>query len=161
MPSSFREYQKNRDEQIPCGRPRSIEDTIPTTLLHPVFGQFVDDCQNITVTPDEGDFVTRLANVMSKVHDDEYARRVAIFSAFQDHYGIHLVSTKIQKYELDGDNSINGHRYLVVEVKNEMGASKADAYCQAVSYYLEVTRGKAVTFARSVLPCLLLILCGE
>lgn len=38
---------------IPCGRSHDLEEIIPLTLLHQVFGQFIDDCQTGTVTEDD------------------------------------------------------------------------------------------------------------
>ncbi|KAI6011726.1 hypothetical protein EDC04DRAFT_2764384 [Pisolithus marmoratus] len=60
MPSSFHADQLIPDKCIPCGRPLSIRETIPPSLLHPVFGQFLDDCQNIAVTHKESRITSRL-----------------------------------------------------------------------------------------------------
>ena len=158
-PSCFRLRQCNPDEWIPCGRPCSFEETIPVMLLHPVFGQFIDDCHTITVTCDEGQLVDCLADVMSELHDDEYTCSQRVTTIFGD-YGLHIPTTRLNKYEVDGQMSINGNLYVIVEFKNEMGSTNSEAFCQAVSYYLEGTRTKVPQYSGSVLPCLLLILCG-
>src|SRR5215475_8970058 len=46
---AFEEMQKG-DLFIACGRPSNREADVPLTLLHPVFGRFVDDCQNTKLT---------------------------------------------------------------------------------------------------------------
>ncbi|EGO23318.1 hypothetical protein SERLADRAFT_391072 [Serpula lacrymans var. lacrymans S7.9] len=53
-----------------------------------------------------------------------------------------------------------GHRYVIAEYKNETGNASAEPYFQAIGYYLEGTRDKAVKFSRSPLPCLLLAIFG-
>ncbi|KAI6098759.1 hypothetical protein F5141DRAFT_1032487 [Pisolithus sp. B1] len=159
MPSSFRTDQFVPDKCIPCGRPLSIQETIPPSLLHPVFGQFLDDCQNMEVTREEGRIMYRLAVVLSDMYSDETARKNAVFKILGE-YGIHLSTAKIDKYEVDAEISIHGNRYLIAEIKNEMSSTNSDAYLQAVLYYLEATRLSAVKHSGSVLPCLLLILVG-
>ncbi|EGO25017.1 hypothetical protein SERLADRAFT_438622, partial [Serpula lacrymans var. lacrymans S7.9] len=158
-PSEFRRRQNNSQhlKSIPCGRPREYEETIPVTLLHPVFGQFLDDCQTIDVTADDNSFVEHLAIAMSALYENENGRLEAVDKVFQK-YRFHftITKTKTTAYITDADMQSQGHRYVIAEYKNETGNASAEPYFQAIGYYLEGTRDKAVKFSRSPLPCLLL-----
>ncbi|KAI6006359.1 hypothetical protein EDC04DRAFT_2583109 [Pisolithus marmoratus] len=158
-PSSFYQDQLDLGKCIPCGRPFHIQETIPPSLLHPVFGQFLDDCQNMEVTREEGRIICHLVNTFSEVYKNETARKEAIFDILKQ-YGIYLKPAKFGKYEVDANSSIREKYYLIAEIKNEMSATNSDAFLQAVLYYMEATRQSAVEQPGSVLPCLLLILVG-
>ncbi|KIK74259.1 hypothetical protein PAXRUDRAFT_791416, partial [Paxillus rubicundulus Ve08.2h10] len=161
QPSSFRTRQKNAAKYIPCGRPCDSEETIPVTLLHPVFGKFLDDCQTYEITAKDNAFIERMRQAMSCLYDEEGGRIDKVDEALQS-YGIHLTVSKIKKtgYEMDGDMSINGHRYVIAEFKNEAGNTSAEPYCQAVSYYLESTRENAPKMPASAIPCFVLVVFG-
>ena len=160
-PSAFRTRQLGRFKPIPCGRPRDCEETVPTTLLHPVFGQFVDDCQSVEVTPEDNRFVNRLAHAMSGLYPSEPERFRAVDKEFQS-YNIHFTISEIKNsgYITDADINVNGHRFVVAEFKNENCSGSTEPYFQAIGYYLESTRESAVKFRRSTLPCLLLSIFG-
>ncbi|KAI0247811.1 hypothetical protein BJV78DRAFT_1285241 [Lactifluus subvellereus] len=42
----FSKRQANPNQMIYCNVPLHASATIPVTLLHPIFGQFIDDCEN-------------------------------------------------------------------------------------------------------------------
>ena len=71
---SFHESQRNSTTQIRCGRPCDPEETIPATLLHPVFGQFLNDCKTHSITAEDNVFVGKFANAMSDVYVNEWTR---------------------------------------------------------------------------------------
>ncbi|KAF8834021.1 hypothetical protein BDN67DRAFT_915782 [Paxillus ammoniavirescens] len=161
QPSSFRRRQKKVVKYIPCGRPCDNEETIPVTLLHPVFGKFLDDCQTYKITAQDNVFIERMRKAMSILHDDKSDQISKVDKALQS-YGIHLNFSKIEQtgHEMDGEMSINGHRYLIAEFKNEAGSLSADPYCQAVSDYLESTRENAPKLSGSSIPCFVLAVFG-
>jgi len=70
-PSSFHGWQRNPTTQIRCGRPHDPEETIPAMLLHPAFGQFLDDCKTHSITKEDNAFIRKFANAMSEVYDNE------------------------------------------------------------------------------------------
>ncbi|KAF8836162.1 hypothetical protein BDN67DRAFT_998492 [Paxillus ammoniavirescens] len=161
QPSSSRTRQKNAAKYIPCGRPCDDDETIPVTLLHPVFGKFLDDCQTYKITAKDNVFIERMRQAMSTLHDDKSDQISKVDEALQS-YGIHLNFSKIKKtgHEMDGEMTINGHRYLIAEFKNEAGSLSAEPYCQAVSDYLESTRENAPKLSGSSLPCFVLAVFG-
>ena len=165
-PSPFRKQQNNWHQFIPCGCPRDpdrdCEDTIPPTLLCSVFGQFIDDCQSISIETKDNRLATDLKIAMSRMYQDESQRVKGVNEVFRKH-GIHLIISKIQStdYLLDGAISVNGHSYVIAEFKNEAGNTSAEPYFEAIAYYLESTREHAPKHPSSPLPCFLLAIFGS
>ncbi|KAG1758953.1 hypothetical protein EV702DRAFT_986033 [Suillus placidus] len=166
QPSSFRDRQKDSKIQIACGRPREVEETIPVMLLHPAFGQFIDESQTHIATDEDNHFIGKLAHAMSTLYENE-GERVDAVSKVLDGYHIRLrLKRKVQgtAYEMDGDVSIDvndrRHPYVIVEFKNETGSSTSEPYVQALMYYLQSTRTYAPTLSGSTLPCFLLAIFG-
>ncbi|KAI9455962.1 hypothetical protein HD554DRAFT_2030686 [Boletus coccyginus] len=163
-PSSFRKRQldSRRCKSIPCGRPKEYEDTIPVTLLHTIFRDFIYDCQNIEVTLEDESFAQSLAIAMSALYQNESERVGAVGKEFQG-YGIHLTvpEAKAIGYVMDAYMSFKEHHYVIAEFKNETGNTSAEPHFQAIGYYLEATRNSALKFGRSPLPCLLLTIHGS
>lgn len=145
----------------PRGCPREYEEAIPTTLLHPVFGQFVHNSRNAEVTAEDIRFAERLATAMSTSYDSESERVEAVDKVFQS-YNVHFAisQTKTMGYVADAHINFKEHRYVIAEFKNEIGNASAEPYFQAMGCYLEATRESALKFNRSPLPCLLLAICG-
>jgi hypothetical protein len=162
-PSSFRirQLDSRRSKSIPCGRPKEYEDTIPVTLLHTVFRDFIHDCQNIEVTLEDESFAQSLAIAMSALYKTESTQVDAVGEVFQS-YGIHFTvsGTKTMGYMMDAHISFKEHHYVIAEFKNETGNTSAEPHFQAIGRYLEATRDSALKFKRSPLPCLLLVIYG-
>jgi hypothetical protein len=166
-PSSFRERQLDTQLQIACGRPREVEETIPATLLHPAFGQFIDDSRTHTVTAEDNNLVHELADVMSALYENEN-KRVDAVTEVLGRYRLGLrMNRKVQgtAFVTDADMSIDVHNrrhpYVIVEFKNEAATSTSEPYMQALLYYLESTRTYAPNMYGSALPCFLLVIFGE
>ena len=146
---------------IYCNRPPFAFHPIPVTLLHPIFGQFVDDTERIEPTAKDNKLVRDLAYVMSSFHKNETKRGEKICDALTES-GIQLVQTSIEgiSYMTDGDMQHAGYRYIIAEMKNEIGSSGAEPYVQASMHYLESTRKQALAHPESVLPTLLVLFFG-
>jgi hypothetical protein len=162
QPKEFAKQQKNSKTAIAFDRPRGTADTIPVTLLHPIFGQFLDDVDTHEPTKEDNDFALELSMTMADFHAEEDVRGVALRKVLKD-WGITLVQTTIEGtlYRTDGDLQYNQHRYVIAELKNEVGSGTAEPICQAASYYLESTRKSALECPKSSLPCLLLYIFGK
>ncbi|KAF8444535.1 hypothetical protein L210DRAFT_962606 [Boletus edulis BED1] len=128
---------------IPCGRPRNHEDPIPPTLLHPVFNQFLHDCQtDIEIDgADDKAFADDLVDVMTDLYEKESDRNNALQEVF-DHHKLHFASTNTG------------------ESKNEVAVASAEPYFQAIQYYVEHTRERATKY-KSPLPCFLVCITGS
>ncbi|KAG6374838.1 hypothetical protein JVT61DRAFT_4223 [Boletus reticuloceps] len=144
-PSSFRKTQREKDTHIPCGRPREPEEIIPVTLFHPVFGQFVDDCQTGTMTEDDNQFVDKLANAMSDVYEKETQRVEVVQKVFKEvhlEFNTNAIVAGTQ-YVMDTKLTLDDlplPPYVIAEFKNEAAAPASEPFMQAVAYYLEATK---------------------
>ncbi|KAI6010235.1 hypothetical protein EDC04DRAFT_809040 [Pisolithus marmoratus] len=161
MPSSFLDRQNNSRKAIPCGRPRKYEDFVPTVLLHPVFGQFIEDTKEIEVSAEDNKLVVELADAMSDLYKNE-AERIDRVETVLKTFDIHFASTTIKRtgFQTDGDMAVKDYRYAIAEFKNEAGNTSGEPYFQSIGYYLESTRKEAVIMPSSPLPCLLLSFFG-
>ncbi|KAH8927924.1 hypothetical protein BT69DRAFT_1307409 [Atractiella rhizophila] len=155
----FMTRQSSAEKTIYCNRPDTATATIPPTLLHSVFGRFLDECETHKVTADDSVFVLRLCSAMSNFYSKENERAQDIRNLFASS-GIHLIPSSIKNYDTDGDISVNGFRYAIAEFKNEIGSTGAEPYGQGCLYYLEGTRDYASDYHRSPLPCMLILLFG-
>ncbi|KAI6021983.1 hypothetical protein EDC04DRAFT_2575428 [Pisolithus marmoratus] len=161
MPSSFLDRQNNSRKAIPCGRPRKYEDFVPTVLLHPVFGQFIEDTKEIEVSAEDNKLVVELADAMSDLYKNE-AERIDRVETVLNTFDIHFASTTIKRtgFQTDGDVAVKDYRYAIAEFKNEAGNTSGEPYFQSIGYYLESTRKEAVIMSSSPLPCFLLSFFG-
>ncbi|KAH7918819.1 hypothetical protein BV22DRAFT_1075898 [Leucogyrophana mollusca] len=157
----FYSQQNDVSQNILCGCPRPTDAPIPVTLLHPVFGQFIDDCESHTVTMEDSAFLLRLSTAMSAFNSDVETRAQTIRDEFAD-WGLHFIRSNIEgtSYEIQGDMSVDGHRYAIAEFANEIGFEGADPYVQASLRYLESTRMHALEFPGSALPCFIILVFG-
>ena len=154
----FSQRQENSAKRIECNRPPSAAPTTPLTLLHRVFGKFLDTCDSGDVTAVDHDFALNFSHAMSSFYGNESAQATKIREIFK-HYGLVFIHTKIghTNYETDRDISLNGLRYALTEIKNEICSSGAEPYAQAALYYQEAMREHAEKLAHSVLPCLIVL----
>jgi len=164
-PPSVRDTQREKDKYDPCGRPRDPQERIPVTLLHPVFGQFVDDCKTVMPTADDNQFVGWLANVMSDVYQNDAQRLEAVHEVFKEAHLGFIIYQKIPgtNYEMDASLSVYDPElppYFIAEFKNEVTTSMSKPCMQTVSYYLEATKTRAPILSKSALPCFLLEVFG-
>lgn len=134
------------------------------TLLHPVFGQFKDDCETLTPTWENNSLALTLQEILSNFYDGKDERSEAIWDALRD-AGIILTRTVIEGTQsaTDGDaHSAEGaHRFNIAIIRNELGSGGADPYLHASSCYLESTRNHASRMPYSVLPCIILLVFGS
>ena len=157
QPKEFAKRQGNPATAIHCDRPRHATNTIPVTLLHPVFGEFLDDIQTHESTAEDNKLVVDFSEAMADVYEKEMSRGAKIREVLGD-AGITLVGSVIEgtSYTTDGDMQHYPHRYVIAELKNEIGSKAAEPYAQAATYYLESTRKLAPHCPKSSLPCFLL-----
>ncbi|KAI6014933.1 hypothetical protein EDC04DRAFT_2608919 [Pisolithus marmoratus] len=129
MPSSFLDRQNNSRKAIPCGRPRKYEDFVPTVLLHPVFGQFIEDTKEIEVSAEDNKLVIELADAMSDLYKNE-AERIDKVETVLKTFDIHFASTTIKRtgFQTDGDMAVKDYRYAIAEFKNEAGNTSGEPY---------------------------------
>ncbi len=162
QPKEFSKLQADSVTAIHCNRPPRATDAIPVTLLHPVFGKFLDDIETCELTAEDNAVAFNLSRAMAEIYSAEEKRGSTIRDALHE-AGITLVGTTIEetKYSTDGDLQYNRHRYMIAELKNEVGSLGAEPNAQAAAYYLESTRKLAPQCPKSPLPCFLLYVFGK
>ncbi|KAG2116464.1 uncharacterized protein F5147DRAFT_568096, partial [Suillus discolor] len=135
--------------------------TIPCTLLHPIFGTFIDDCENLEPTPDDNKLAMTLSAVMSGFFTDETARASRFREILQEH-NIGMMGTTIDgtAYGPDGDIQHKGFRYAIAEVKSELGSTPAEPHMQAILYYIRFTESFAKAKPTFRFPCIIITLFG-
>jgi hypothetical protein len=160
-PKIFISGQYKSDQHIPCNRPCGLPTALPLSLLHPIFGEFVDDAENYVPTPDDSDvpFFLEFVQAMANIYKLENDRKDTVLSIFENHK-MYIKPTSIRKYKTDGDLSSGKFRCLIFEFKGEIGSLGAEPFLQAILYYLEATRELAVKHRNSVLPCIIVLIFG-
>jgi hypothetical protein len=163
IPKEFEKLQRGPDGPVfAFYRPPYAAPSIPIALLHPVFAQFVDDCQNHTPTADDNKLVLTLSTDMSEFFADEKSRAARFREILMEH-GIMLAASEIEGSlcKTDGDIRWKGLCYLILEAKNELGGGGAEPLFEAILYYLKCMRKWSEKDARSRLPCLIMYLSGS
>ncbi|KAF8157793.1 hypothetical protein B0H34DRAFT_844095 [Crassisporium funariophilum] len=158
-PQMFLDRQANTDRYIPCNRPFSRPIALPLSLLHPIFGEYVDDADNCVPTPDDVQFLLAFVKAMANIYERESDRRKTILTIFDDHK-IPIKPTMIGDFTTNGDLSIGNYRFLIAEFKNEIGSKGAEPFFQAILSFLEATRKLATQHLNSVLPCIIVLIFG-
>ena len=160
-PRTFLRDERNQFEAILCNPPCIVSRPIPPTLLHPVFGQFVDDCETHKPTTEDHQLVVELATVMSDFGRGEQERQAEIFQVFAQH-GIEFNSTTILGTDImtDGNISHRSVRYAIAVFKQDIGSSGGELYLQGGLYHLESSRNVAAELSNSVLPCIVIHIFG-
>lgn len=151
------------DRRIEWTRPPDGTLPIPVTLLHPIFGQFVDDCGTHEPTSEDNSFVLELSLRMAEFFENEAKRQDAFIKILRGRH-IGIVPSSVTGYITDGDVHVNARRYMILEVKSEVGSKGAEPYCQAILYYIEASKDEAKkAFEEDVqfnFPCLIVTLFG-
>ncbi|KIJ63839.1 hypothetical protein HYDPIDRAFT_29189, partial [Hydnomerulius pinastri MD-312] len=128
----FSKRQNDPKQAIYCNRPHSARATIPVTLLHPVFGQFLDDCETRETTAEDNAFAMEFSIAMSNFYLDEQERAQEIRNVFSA-WDLDFTCSNVgdAEYMTGGDISVNDYRYAIAEFKNEVCSTGAEPYAQA------------------------------
>jgi hypothetical protein len=151
---------QDKDGCIPCNRPYGCPTALPLSLLHPTFGEFIDDAENYVPTSDDAKFLLAFVKAMTDIYEVEDDRKKTLLTVFNDHK-IHIKPTMIGRFTTDGDLYTGKFRFLIGEFKNEIGSKAAEPFFQAILYFLEATRELATRHLKSVLPCIILLIFGS
>ncbi|CAG8643054.1 10496_t:CDS:2 [Funneliformis caledonium] len=135
-PSSYAHFetladmQKNYEQPILCHRPPGASST-SVTLLHPIFGQFVDDCKD--GRPASEDF-----------HERE---RAEVFrELITDYCELSFIACEIKNgYTTDGSLIAGKYYYANVEANVELG-SGGEPLFQTTIHYLNIVREYAMNY---------------
>ena len=139
----FAKCQIYSDQAIFCGRPYSIYQAIPPTLLCSQFSQFMVDLNSCTPSTSNIEFFYQLSHEVSDIFTQEAKRNNVFINIMRKHGFPDFSKTFIRKYHNDGTLEVYINQlgksaiYLVLKVKNELGKGGAEPMVQAVLYWLE------------------------
>jgi hypothetical protein len=162
VPSEFAKLQRDERHTIHWNRPPSAASSIPPTLLHPIFGKFIDDCENYEPTAADNKLVWTLSAAMSGFFKDE-STRPSTFREILQGSGFEVFKTKIggTQFKTDGDIQSLGFRHTITEVKNETGSGRAEPHAQGISYHIHSTKSSVAEIPGFRFPCILITLVGK
>jgi hypothetical protein len=160
QPAEFRKLQSRSPPAFFFNRPPEAAAVTPLTLLHPVFGKFVQDCDTLCPTPEDNQFVLTVWREMSGFFKEE-KDRAAAFRRLLAGYGIDMAVSAIGSYQTDGDLRIKGLCFAIVEAKPELASGQADPLFQAASYYVASMRTTSEKYPNARLPSILIYLFGQ
>ncbi|KAG1755294.1 uncharacterized protein EDB91DRAFT_285621 [Suillus paluster] len=150
------------EQEYLCSRPRSAADSLPVTLLEPIFAEFVDDCQNYQPTVNDNAFVWQLLEKMPSFYPDELTR-MKVFRQLLREYDIILDASMVRstKCITDGHLLSRDEKFVqvILEGKNEIGGDGAKPFAEAMLYYRKFME-KEMGRLRSVIPCIYVIVFG-
>jgi hypothetical protein len=70
-PKDFAQQQMNDKTAIYCGCPGQREGAVPATLLHPVFGRFLDNARTLQPTEADNALALELSITLAEFYMDE------------------------------------------------------------------------------------------
>ena len=147
----------------PCGRPLKREAAVPLTLLHPIFGRFVDDCGKIMPRREDYAIAHQLKEKMSEFYSTKGERRQEICEALQE-YGIPIYPGPIgtSEHKTDGHVCSCNRPILILEVKNDIGWKGAEPSLQLILCFRIFCDQHGLWDDESTChPCLVLFVVGE
>jgi len=162
--ANFSKIQETDTQKIVWSRPPTADATIPVTLFHPIFRQFVDDCKNHQPIDRDNKLVRELTAAMSKFFPNEDARAAELRDILQDN-GIHattpIISSKGHFFRTDGAIESRNRLISIIEVKGEIGNTGAEPYAQAILYYAHSDWKKSEEHPSFNFPCLIITVFGQ
>lgn len=152
------EYSRLDSEFYALNRPPSLK-TTPLSLIHPIFGTFLDNLENYQPTSSDNALVKELRHQMSKVYDTEAEPCETFHSILSRHYNneISLQVASVGSTLSESDGHIKeGDHLLSVAVAKMVGKSTGDAEVQCFGYFLasahEIYKAKKELYG--VCPCI-------
>ena len=160
-PSDMARYFTQSSENfIFLNKRPAVAQGLPTELLHPVFGQFLDDCTTLLPTPDDVLFAHKVSTSMAGYFKGEDDRTDCLLRLFREHLKIDI--GYVQGKAITDGTWQTGPQFefmaMNIEVKKEIGSS-GDPYIQNIGYYnlylQENQNAKTIG-----LPCILVSVAG-
>jgi len=143
----------------------------PPTLIHPIFGEFLDDCNSHVPELEDNRLAYDLRISMSDSFGSE-GDRLREFVRVLRRHGIDPRGPEIDSersdsaYRTDAHIQVNGFRSVIISSKNEMTSGGPQPLYQAMWLYQRSVGGEdkmrmpIATYLNSPLPCLLLYVLG-
>jgi hypothetical protein len=154
-------YLKLNPSRFALHRPPD-HNSIPLTLLHPIFAEFVTDVETHEPTPQDNALVGELRAAMSQPCEDEVVQSYEFRRILAEHYKIQLYSAEIGSTGriTKGHACVGRFIYVVFDMKGWIG--KRDPEVQASANHLEALRPSLQEGQDplDVLPCIIVYCVG-
>ena len=156
------ELLQDKITTIHWNRPPSTASSIPSMLLHRIFGKFVNDCENYKLMAANNKLVWKLSTAMSRFFNEEVDRASKFRQILLDS-NINTYMTTIEGTELVMDSDVQWHSFCcaIIQVKNEIGFNSTQPHAQGISYYIHSTKSTVAACPGFRFPCILITLFGE
>lgn len=159
----LQDFSRNQEKPEPdfhFDRPSNAAASIPVTLLHSVFGKFIDDCDSYTPTKEDYALTLEISCAMSKFYTNN-DKRMSAFREIMNKHGFDIRASAVEGNDLqtDGDTRFGGLCPLIVVGEVEIGATGVEPLLKGAHYYLESCRGKAGEI-NALFPCIVLYVFG-
>jgi len=154
-----RSFKQSSHEPIFLNHRPLSSSGIPTELLHPIFGEFLDLCQNAEPTVEDFCFVNVLSESMSKYYDKETERAQKFRDCFKDYFHINFPCIEFDDgSRTDGTWFPNPNDNFIgmnAEVKKEPGTG-GNPHIQNIAYYKQYLLQNQDRAEKFRLPCFLI-----
>ncbi|RDB20459.1 hypothetical protein Hypma_012434 [Hypsizygus marmoreus] len=162
--SSFKTHQENRSTRVYCGRPAAAVHAIPPSLLHPVFAQFVEDCQTYSPTVLDHDCIDDLTYKMSDIFSCEGER----IATLRD-----ILRSNDMSFRIDEDTGI-GLKHLtmgamtsifaILDGRGEVGVQGPEPLLHSIRVWMEsvvrIEEQYPLYYTETNHPCLFILYFG-
>lgn len=122
----------------------------------------MDDAASIKLEQDDLAFADKLRQAMSDFYPKEVKcekKVVEVFLRFKVAFNGQKVPG--MNFVMDHCYIVNGHACCLGETKCELCSGGGECSLQSISYYLELTRVKALEYVNSNLLCLIVLVFGK
>ncbi|KAG5634893.1 hypothetical protein H0H81_000410, partial [Sphagnurus paluster] len=162
--TNFSNLQENDAQKIVWSRPPHADATIPVTLYHPIFRQFIDDCKTHEPIDEDNKLVREITLAMSKFFPNKKARTAELLEILKDN-GIPATTATIyskgHSFPTDGAVESKNSLIMIIEGELEIGSTGAEPYAQAILYYAHSAGKKSEEHVNFNFPCLIITVFGQ
>ena len=145
------------------GYPQSLQSS-PLVLYHPVFANFIDDCESVELEHDSHIMVSQFTEAMTKTYVDEFGLQEAFRELCHKLLGIDFCLGQIagihSTYPMDGCIYATS-QYIPVILKAKFNQNVSSVYKQACRYFWRWIETLGDHARHTRLPCLILCLNSE
>jgi hypothetical protein len=162
-PSEFSKLQQKESQKIMWSRPPANDATIPVTLLHPIFRQFVNNCENYQPIQEDNKLVLELMGAMSNFFPKDNVRAAEVRNILTMNgipVATSVITSKDHVFRTDGAVAVNDHLVAIIDVKGEIGSEGAEPYAQLIMHYAHCNAAKSEN-SKFNFPSLLITVFGQ
>jgi hypothetical protein len=156
-------YKRLNETKFAFNRP-PLSETVPLAILHPIFGEFVQEAGTYQPTATDNALVRDLRNVMSKTDDAELVYCSEFRSVLRKHYTeVQLEASQVGSTSYVSDGHITVGEFMSSVCEGKLWKGSGDPEIQAAGYLITSVRHtfKRVGDYPDVFPCMIIYIFGE